>query len=189
MASQPGGEERRMSVPPPRPGPSYSAPPPIPLVPRPPRAVRTARRLWLASFVTGLAVLAGSFLTRDSHLQRLNVLVADLAPGGGTDALGATAGTIFWGSLAALLLFIILEAAVLAVVMGRRRWARWVLVPLLAGHAAVLLVASAFLVPRGEAGSHVVLLWGGALIMACAGLGLLFLPSAGAWLTPRGTKD
>ncbi|MFD2361547.1 MULTISPECIES: hypothetical protein [unclassified Arthrobacter] len=184
MAFQPGGEERRVPAPPPRPGPSYSGPPPIPAVPAPPRAVRAARRLWLASFVAGLAVLAGSFLTRDSHLRRLHGVVEDMAPGSSAGAVGAAADTVFWGSIAGLLLFILLEAAVLALVMGRRRRARWALVPLLAGHALVLLVASSFLLPEGDAGGHVVLLWAGALVLACVGLVLLFLPSAGAWLTP-----
>ncbi|NUP58888.1 MAG: hypothetical protein HOQ04_05680 [Pseudarthrobacter sp.] len=158
------------------------------MVPPAPRAVRLAQRLWLASFVTGLAVLAGSFLTRDSHLQRLHQVVADMAPGSAAEAVGAAAGTVFWGSLAALLLFIVLEAAVLTVVTGRRKWARWALIPLLAGHALALLVASDFLVPQGDAGRHVVLLWAGALVLACAGLVLLFLPSAGAWLTSRRSR-
>lgn len=188
MASHPGGEKRHVSAPPPRPGPSYSAPPPIPAVPAPPRAVRNARRLWLASFVAGLAVLAGFVLTRDSHLHRLHGVVADMAPGSGPGAVEATADTVFWGSIAGLLVFTVLEAAALALVMGRRRRARWALVPLLAGHALVLLVASAILLPEGGAGGRVVLLWGAALVLAGGGLVLLFLPSAGAWLVPPKNK-
>jgi hypothetical protein len=89
---------------------------------------------------------------------------------------------VFWGSLGAVLLVILLEAALLGVVMGRRGWARWVLLLLLAGHTVVLLVAAAFLVPDGDAGSYVVLLWGLGLLLAVAGLVFFFVPSANAWL-------
>ena len=185
MAFQSGGEERRQSAPPPRPGPSYSAPPPIPVIAPPPRTVRTARSLWLFSFAAGLAVLLGSFAARDSNLQRLRGVVADMAAGGNAGSVAATAETVFWGSLGALLLATLLEAAVLVAVLGRRAWARWTLLSLLASHVLVLFVASAFLVPSGAAGSYVVMLWGAGLLLALAGLVLLFLPSAGAWLKPE----
>lgn len=182
MASQSGGEERHQSAPPPRPGPSYSVPPPIQVVPPLPRTVRTARTLWLCSFATGLAVLLGSFAARDSNLQRLRGVVADMAAGGGAAAVGTTAAIVFWGSIGALLLVTLFEAAVLAAVLARRNWARWTLLPLLASHVLILFLASAFLVPAGAAGSYVVMLWGAGLLLALAGLALLFLPSAGAWL-------
>ncbi|GGH90642.1 hypothetical protein ACFFGR_20200 [Arthrobacter liuii] len=182
MASQPGGEERRVSAPPPRPGLSYSAPPPIPVAPPVPRTVRTARTLWLLSFAAGLAVLLGSFVARESNLQRLRGVVAGMAAGSDTESVGTAAGIVFWGSICALLLVTLLEAVVLAAVLGRRSWARWTLVPLLASHLLLLVPASAFLVPGGAAGSYVVMLWGAGLLLAFAGLVLLFLPSAGAWL-------
>ena len=182
MASQPGGEERRLSAPPPRPGLSYSTPPPIPVTAPVPRTVRTARTLWLFSFVAGLAVLLGSFVARDSNLQRLRGVVADMAAGSDTDSVGTAADIVFWGSVGALLLVTALEAAVRAAALGRRTWARWALTLLLAAHLPVLLLASAFLVPSGAAGSYVVMLWGAGLLLAFAGLALLFLPSAGAWL-------
>ena len=46
-----------------------------------------ARNLWLFSFVAGLAVLVGSFLTRDSHLERLRSVVQETAPGGDETAI------------------------------------------------------------------------------------------------------
>ena len=159
---------------------SYSAPPPIPATPSLPRTVRASRTLWVLSFLAGLTVLAGSFVARDSNLQRLRALMADTAAGGAGSATSAE--FVFWGSVGALLLVTLLEAAALAAVLGRRAWARWVLVPLLASHLPVLLLASAFLVPRGAAGSYVVMLWVAGLALAFAGLVLLFLPSAGAWL-------
>ncbi|MDQ0663066.1 hypothetical protein QFZ35_001564 [Arthrobacter ulcerisalmonis] len=182
MAFQPGGDERRPSAPPPRPGLSYSAPPPIPVSPPAPRTVRTARTLWFSSFAAGLAVLLGSFAARESNLQRLRGVVADMASGSDAESVGTAAEMVFWGSIGALLLVTLLEAAALAAVLGRRNWARWVLVPLLASHLPLLLLASAFLVPGGDAGSYVVMLWGAGLLLAVAGLVFLFLPSAGAWL-------
>ena len=187
MASPAGGEKRNLSAPPPRPGLSYSSPPPIPVVPPVPHAVRTARTLWLLSFAAGLAVLLGSFAARDSNLQRLRGVVAGMAGGSGAGA-ATTASAVFWGSIAALLLMTLLEAAVLAALLGRRAWARWTLVPLLASHLLLLIPASAFLVPGGAAGSYVVMLWAAGLLLAFAGLALLFLPSAGAWVRHGGTR-
>ncbi|WP_240471938.1 hypothetical protein [Pseudarthrobacter phenanthrenivorans] len=182
MASQPGGEEQHLPAPPPRPGFSYSAPPPIPVTPPPPWPVRTSRTLWILSFIAGSAVLLGSYVARDSNLQRLRGVVAGMAAGSDAGSVGTAAEIVFWGSIAALLLVTLLEAAVLSMLMGRRIWARWTLVPLLATHVLLLLLASAFLVPGGAAGSYVVMLWAAGVALAFAGLVLLFLPSAGAWL-------
>jgi hypothetical protein len=121
-------------------------------------------------------------MTRDSHLERLKAVVEGMAQGGDAEAVTTATAVVFWGSLGAVLLVILLEAAMLGVVMGRRGWARWVLLLLLAGHAVVLLVAAAFLVPDGDAGSYVVLLWGLDLLLAVAGLVFFFMPSANAWL-------
>jgi hypothetical protein len=197
MAQGPGGEDRLGSTPrgaaarssspgppapPPRPGVSWSASAPIRAIPAPPASVRNARTLWLFSFVAGLAVLVAFFLTRDSYLQRLRTVVEGMAPGGGAEAVSRATGIVFWGSLVAVLLVILFEAAVLGVVMGRHSRARWALLLLLAGHVAVLLVTAAFLVPDGDAGSYVVLLWGLDLLLAVVGLACFFTPSANAWL-------
>ncbi len=188
MAFQPRGEERHRSAPPPRPGLSYSTPPPIPAIPPLPRVVRTARSLWLFSFAAGLAVLLGSFVARDSNLQRLRGLVAEMAAGRDAASVSTTAEIVFWGSISALLAVTLLEAVALAAVLGRRNWARWTLLPLLASHVLILVLASAFLVPAGAAGSYVVMLWGAGLLLALAGLALLFLPSAGVWLKRGGSR-
>lgn len=197
MAQDPVGEDRPRTMPqgaagpptppgslapPPRPGLSWSAPAPIPVIPVAPRNVRTARTLWLFSFAAGLAVLIGSFMTRESHLQRLKPVVAGMAPGGDPEAVTTATGIVFWGSMGAVLLVILLEAAMLGVVMGRQGWGRWALLLLLAGHVFVLLVAAAFLVPDGDAGSYVVLLWGLDLLLAVVGLMFFLMPSANAWL-------
>ncbi|WP_426987866.1 hypothetical protein [Pseudarthrobacter sp. Y6] len=168
--------------PPPRPGLSYAAPAPILVTPPTPRSVRLARTFWLFSFVAGLAVLIGSFLTRDSHLERLRTVVDQMAPGGEADAVTTSTAIVFWGSLGALLFMILLGAAALAIFSARHGWVRWLMIPLLAGQVMVMVVAAAFLVPEGDAGSYVVLLWGAQLLLAFLGLVAVFVPSAGRWL-------
>lgn len=168
--------------PPPRPGLSYASPAPIPVTPPTPRAIRLARTFWVASFVAALAVLVGSFLTRDSHVERLRAVVDQMAPGGSADAITTSAGIVFWASLGALLLVLLLQASALAIVSARRGWARWLMIPLFAAQAIAMVVSSAFLVPDGDAGSYVVMLWGAQLLAAAVGLVLLFTPSSNAWL-------
>jgi hypothetical protein len=193
MAQQRDGEPQRpdsparaaTTPPPPRPGLSYAAPAPILVTPPAPRSVRLAQSFWLLSFVAGLAVLVGSFLARESNLARLRTVVDQMAPGGDAAAVTASSAIVFWGSLAALLLATLLEAAALAAVTARHGWTRWLMAALLAGHAAVMAVAAAFLVPEGDAGSYVVLLWGAELLLAFVGLVALFMPSAGRWLKSR----
>ncbi len=175
--------------PPPRPGLSYAAPAPILVTPPAPRSVRLARTFWLFSFVAGLAVLIGSFLTRDSHLERLRTVVDQMAPGGEADAVTTSTAIVFWGSLGALLFMILLGAAALAIFSARHGWARWLMIPLLAGQVMVMVVAAAFLVPEGDAGSYVVLLWGAQLLLAFLGLVAVFVPSAGRWLKAGGIQS
>lgn len=184
-ASPPDGPTRQQPAPPPRPGLSYSSPAPIVVVPPVPRSIKLGRTLWLLSFVAGLAVLVGSFLTRDSHLERLRTVVQEMAPGGDEAAVTTATAIVFWGSIGAMLLVMLLEAAMLGVVVGKQGWARWALIPLLTGHVLVMVVTAAFLVPDGDGGSYVVILWGIQILLAFVGLVLFFFPSAGSWFTSR----
>lgn len=172
--------------PPPRPGFSYTAPAPILATPPKPRSVRMARALWLFSFAAGAAVLIGSFMTRDSHLQRLRGVVEQMAPGGQSSAVSTSAAVVFWGSLGALLLLVLLEAGALAATAARHGWARWLMLPLLASHVLVMVLTAAFLVPDGVAAGRVVLLWSAEVFLAFCGLVALFVPSAGRWLRQAG---
>lgn len=193
MAQHPDGEAHIPATPartgapppPPRPGLSYAAPAPILVTPPAPRSVGVARTSCLLSFVAGLAVLVGTFFARDSNLERLRAVVGEMAPGGDADAVTTSSAIVFWGSLGALLLVILLEAAAVAAVSARHGWGRWLLIPLLAGHVVATVIAAAFLVPEGDAGSYVVLLWGAQLLLAFVGLVALFMPAAGRWLKFR----
>ena len=184
MAQHPDGESQQPVAsagaaappPPPRPGLSYAAPAPIVVIPPTPRSVRLARSVWMLSFVAGLAVLIGSFLTRTSHLERLRTVVDEMAPGGDANAVTTSAAIVFWGSLIGLLVVILLQAAMLAVVSARHGWARWVLILLLAGQGLVTVLATVFLVPEGDAGRNVLLLWGAQLLLTFIGLLARFMP-------------
>lgn len=167
---------------PPRPGFSYTAPAPILAALPKPRTVRAAQALWLFSFAAGLAVLIGSFMTRDSHLQRLRGVVEQMAPGGESSAVSTSAAVVFWGSVGALLVLILLETGALAASAARHGWARWLMIPLLAGHVLVMVLTAAFLVPDGVAAGRVVLLWSAEVLLAFCGLVALFMPSTGRWL-------
>jgi hypothetical protein len=194
MAQHPDGESQHPVAPagaatppppPPRPGLSYASPAPIVVIPPTPRSVRLARTLWLLSFIAGLAVIVGSFLTRTSNLERLRTVVEDMAPGGDSNAVTTSAAIVFWGSLSGSLLVILLQAAMLAVVSSRHGWARWLMILLLGGQMLVTVLASAFLVPEGDAGRNVLLLWGAQLLLAFIGLVALFMPSSGRWLKAK----
>jgi hypothetical protein len=177
-----------VAPPPPRPGLSYTAPPPIDVIPATPRSISAARGCWLLSLIAGGAVIAGSFLTRTSHLERLRAVVDKMAPGGDADAISTSAGIVFWGSLSALLVLVLLQAGFMAAVSGRRGWARWVLAPLLAAQVVVMAVAAAFLVPEGDAGTYVLLLWAAQSVLGFIGLLALFMPAARRWFRPRGRR-
>ncbi|WP_457963420.1 hypothetical protein M1E17_18565 [Arthrobacter sp. D1-29] len=139
----------------------------------------------MLSFLCGLAVLAAAFFSRDAHLERLRGVVDQMAPGAEADALTTSVAIVFWGSVGTLLLVILLEAMTLGSAMNQRGWARWVMIPLLLGHVGAMLVAGSFLVPANDSGSYVVLLWAAQLLLAFAGLVLLFLPSSAAWFRSR----
>jgi hypothetical protein len=194
MAERPDGESQQPVAsagaagppqPPPRPGLSYAGPAPIVVIPPTPRSVRLARTVWLLSFVAGLAVLVGTFVTRTSHLERLRTVVEEMAPGGDANAVTTSAAIVFWGSLSGSLLVILFQAAMLAVVSARHAWARWLMGLLLAGQVLVMVFAAAFLVPEGDAGRNVLLLWGAQPVLAFVGLMAFFMPSAGRWLKAK----
>jgi hypothetical protein len=132
-----------------------------------------------------VAVLIGSFMARDSHLQRLRGVVEQMVPGGQSSAVSTSVAVVFWGSMGALLLLVLLEAAALAATAARHGRARWLLIPLLAVHVLVMVLTAAFLVPDGVAAGRVVLLWSAEVFLAFCGLVPLFMPATGRWLRAR----
>lgn len=148
----------------------------------PPGPALLSRWLWVASFAAGTAVVVTSFLARDSHLDRLQDVIAGKLPDGDAQAIEGATAVVFLGSLAMLALVVAMEAVLLAVAFRRRSWARWLLAPVALLHAVVTVITADFVVAPGGEGILSTVLLAVQYVLAAAGLILLFLPSTTAWL-------
>ncbi len=194
MSNEPAGErpgrgagipddhrrERALHPAPPRPEFAGSAPAPIVVAVPPPGAVAAARSLWLAGFAAGIVAALLAFLNRRSQLDRLR----GVAEGIGTErdplTLDTVASVAWWGGLGAQLVLIGVEALLLAVLLRRRGWPRWVLLALLPVHLAVMAAGGSILAPPG-AETYVVLLLVAQALLSAAALAASLLPRANAW--------
>jgi hypothetical protein len=138
--------------------------------------------LWVASFAAGIAVVLTSFLSRDSHIDNLEGVIAGMVPDGDIQAIEGTTAVVFLGSLAMLALVVAMEAVLLAVAFKRRSWARWLLAPVILLHAVVTVVTSDCVVAPGSDGILSTVLLAAQYVLAAVALVLLFLPSTTAWL-------
>jgi hypothetical protein len=143
-------------------------PAPVPALIRPSKSMRLARAFWVASFLVGVLVVAIAFLRRTTQFTDLHVFIRGLQPGYDTAAVDRAATLAFWGSLAALALFLLVEA-LLRPVTERRTGARWAMVVVLLGHAALAVGADPF-IALGEAATYSRLLLGIQLLLAAAAL-------------------
>jgi hypothetical protein len=167
---------RRLSdgpPPPPRPPMSDRTPAPVLVRAKPNRLERQARVLWALSFVAGAVLLAAAFLRRSRQFELLRDFISDAAPGSTASAIDTGATVAFWGALAALAVFTLAEL-VLRGPAERRAGARWILLLVLAVHAAAALVGEAF-VALGEGTVPFRWLLGSQLLLAVAGLALAAL--------------
>lgn len=143
--------------------------------------VKASRLLWLISFAAGLLAVLILFLGRNAQATQLRELIGGLGPDLDADAVETIATIVFWGSLVALLLVIVIEAMIVRVMMHRHGWARWALLVVLMLHGAVAVLADAFVDALGGEGIYIRVLlvtqWalaGAAFIASC-------FPNAGAW--------
>ncbi len=167
--------------PPPRPTMSDQTKPPV-LKPIPtPRPIKIARTLWIVSFALGGAAIFIAFLSAETLIAELTVVLGRLSPGYDADAVASLVNGIFWGNLGGLGLIIAIEAILLAVLLNRRGGARWAQLPVLVVHTGALLAASAFLA-IGDWGGLVELLLVAGLVVAFAGWVLCLFPQANRWL-------
>lgn len=169
-------------APPPRPGVTLSAPPPIAVATEAPGPAKVSRSLWVASFVAGAALIVTDFLGRNAHFERLKGVIEGMVPAGDAESLQGATAVVFLGSLGMLALVIAMEAVLLAIIFKRRSWARWALAPLVLLHAVVTVIISDFVVAPGSDGVLATVLLAAQYILAAAGLILLFLPATTAWL-------
>ncbi|MPV88189.1 hypothetical protein GB882_05865 [Georgenia ruanii] len=147
----------------------------------PPRSILTSRTLWLLSFVAGLVAVGFAWVDRTAGQQRLTELVTELDPTRDPASLESLGRLIFWGSLAAVLLVIVVEALLLRTMMGRRAWARIALLVVLVVHAAVMVLADAYLAAPGTAGAGVRWPLVAQLLLAAAAWIVSLAPSATRW--------
>ncbi|WP_170297322.1 hypothetical protein, partial [Georgenia thermotolerans] len=171
----------RRSGPPPRPPLSAETPAPVRREVPPPRAILTSRTLWLLSFVAGLVAAGFAWLDRTAGQQRLTEMVTELDPTRDPASLASLGRLIFWGSFAAVLLVIVVEALLLRTMMGRRAWARIALLVMLIVHAAVMVLADAYLAAAGAEGAGVRWPLVAQLLLAAAAWIVSLAPSATRW--------
>ncbi|WP_159615748.1 hypothetical protein [Arthrobacter zhaoguopingii] len=165
---------------PPRPGLARSTPAPIVATVPAPGPVGAARSLWLASFAAGIVAALLAFLNRRSQLDRLREAAAGIGTERDPMTLDTVASVAWWGGLGVFLVLIGIEALLLAVLLHRRGWPRWVLLALLPVHLAVLAAGGSILAPPGTETYFILLLVAQALLGAAA-LAASLLPRANAW--------
>lgn len=170
---------------------SDTTPAPLRRTAPPSQTVKVARTLWLFSFAAGLLAVVFAFLSRNVQIANLRDIVQELKPGQDADTLQAVAVLVFWVSLLAIVVVVIIEALLLVGLMRRRpglRWALLAVVLVLQVGAGVL--ASAFLVSPSAEGTTVFAILVASLLLAGAALVVGALPSASAWFRgkdePRG---
>ncbi len=159
-------------------------PPPVKPPPKAPAAVANARRLLLVSFVAGFVVITFGFLSRNTRVEELRTFVTDFDADADAAAIDTTANVLFWASLGALTAVIVLEAFLLQAMMRRHGSARWVLIFVLALHAAVALFAGELLT-LGEEGLVMTIALVAQLLLAGAALISAFLPGSWRWFRKR----
>jgi hypothetical protein len=152
---------------------SDRTPPPVLARPRADRTVRLSRLLWVASFLSGALLLVVAFVRRTRQFDLLRDFIAGATPGYDASAVDTTAALAYWGALAALAVLTLAEL-LLRKGAERRAGLRWVLLLVLAVHAAAALVGEAF-VALGEGAVAFRWLLGAQLLFALAALCALTL--------------
>lgn len=187
--SKSGGDDgrRKISEAPPRPGWSTRSAPPIgKLAPEPPPGImRLAQFFWVVSFLVGTSCIFIVYLVRDRQLEWLRELVREMSLNIEPESLDSVTGLVFWVSLGAVSLVILIEVVFVSVLMLARNWARWALVVVLLLHLGVAVLAGALLIPPGDTGTYVLAFLAVEFGLALAGVVLSFLPRASAWIKSR----
>lgn len=164
---------------------SDTRPAPIPGKAKPSPMIKAARSLWLASFAAGVAAVLFIVFAQEQRMEPLRKIVADLAPDRDAGTLDAVVALVFWGSLGAIALIILIEVLLLWAVMRRHGWARWTLVVVFLIHAGAALLADSFLAAPGDGGLHIRLLLLAQLALAFVATVMLLLPGTGAWFRAK----
>ena len=143
-----------------------------------------SRGVWIASFVVGLLAIAFAFLSRNAQFERLRLAISDLEPGQDDAVLDSATAVVFWGTITALAVVILVEALLFRAVLHRHGAMRWVLLAFLVVHAAVAVVADGF-VGMDEEGLIVRIVLAAQLLLAGVALVLALLPPASRWFRAK----
>ena len=170
--------------PPPRPPLTDETKPPVLRTIPTPRVVRTARTLWILSFVLGGAAVFIAFLSRDAIVEELTERLGRLAPGYDADEVASLVDVVYWSSIAGLGIIITIEAVLLGSLMNRRGGARWLQLLVLVVHAGAALVGSAFLA-IGERALLVAALLVAGFVLGVVAWALCLAPAANRWFRMR----
>ena len=170
--------------PPPRPPLTDETKPPVLRAIPTPRVVRTARTLWILSFVLGGAAVFIAFLSRDAIVEELTERLGRLAPGYDAGEVASLVDVVYWSSIAGLGIIITIEAVLLGSLMNRRGGARWLQLLVLVVHAGAVLVGSAFLA-IGERALLVAALLVAGFVLCVVAWALCLAPAAGRWFRMR----
>lgn len=143
-----------------------------------------SRGVWITSFVVGLLAIAFAFLSRNAQFDRLRLVISDLEPGQDDTTLDSVTAVVFWGTIAALAVVILVEALLFRAVLHRHGAARWMLLVFLAVHAAVAVIADGF-VGMDEEGLLVRIVLAVQLLLAGVALVIALLPRASRWFRAK----
>jgi hypothetical protein len=166
---------------PPRPRMSNLTPAPVPTKVPPTVTILVSRYLWLASFVAGMGVLLFAFLARNTQIEWLTGVVEDIQPDQDAGTLKNVATFLFWASLVAVSVVVLVEGILVRRMMHRHGAVRWAIFFVLLVHAAVALLADAFLVTTEQEGLYLRILLVAQLLLAVAAFLASLMPGAWGW--------
>jgi hypothetical protein len=147
--------------------------------------MRLAQFLWVVSFLVGAGCIVIVYLVRERQLEWLRELVSGMSVDTNPKSLDSVTGLVFWASLGAVSLVILIEVFLVSIVMLARNWARWTLVVVILLHLAVAVLAGAFLIPPSNTGPYVLSLLALEFILALAATVITFFPASAAWIRSR----
>lgn len=168
------------AVPPPRPPLTSELSPPVPQpAPPRPRALRTAAVLWWGAGLAAVLTVVGAVLDREALDARLTALALESDPAAPADVVADGVRATLLLVLGSWVLLVALSLVWSALVLRRRRWARWALV---ATALPALFVAdlAQSTVSGGAELDRIAALTGAGLVVAA--LVLVWFPSSRRWL-------
>ena len=134
--------------------------------------------------LAGIAAVVIAFYAAEDQRSALQDVLADLLPDENEGTLERIASVLFWATLVAILVVILVESVLLSRMLGRHGGARWLMLLVLAVHAVVAVFADAFL-SGGDVGLFLRLLLLAQLLLAGVALIVSFLPGTGPWFRSR----